>query len=364
MKFFLSLLIIILTFSAINAWTQETSVYVARQVLIEKYPACALQIEQGVKDVYAREVVDEFLGEPVNFHCDTMQCLAFSPLYCKTQDKSCPSESKAGSVKTEAQRLCDCEQAKKLAESVTYFIAKYNPMNVMVNESKYCRDGFNEMVERNMRKEEWSEEFQCVIPNMKFSFDSRRFNEVITSASRFAFANAFTGTHPWFCYTLEEEEGYNETLRLKKDGELCISNVECESEYCNNRVCCAEGACCPTPLVKGHPCLQGQICSENYMCEYLQLNNGDNCEFNEECSSGNCAYNMLNNEAYCTYPGEMYGCKTNNDCLGNYECIEFSCKFIPVEREEEEEEKEINGNGICLILPLILVGGLFVWKLN
>jgi hypothetical protein len=366
MKFILSLslLMMIIFIGIVDAWTQETSVYVARQVLIEKYPACALQIEQGVKDVYARESVDEFLGEPLNFHCDTMQCLAFSPVYCKMQDKSCPSESKAGNVKTNAQKLCNCEQAKELAESITYFIAKYNPMNVMVNESESCRNEFNEMVENNMKKDEWSDEIQCDAPNMKFTFDKRRFNDIINSANSFAYGNAFSGTNPWFCYNLVEEEGYNESLELKENGDLCVSDVECESEYCNNRVCCAEGICCPNPNMKGHPCLQGQICNENYMCEYLQLNNGEECEYNEECSSGNCAYNMLNSDAYCTYPDEMYGCGTDDDCVGNYECIEYSCKYIPVEEEEKEEKEETNNNGICLILPLILLGGLFVWKLN
>jgi hypothetical protein len=364
MKWYLGLFGLMLFFSLANAWTENTSIYVARQILIERYPACALQIEQGVKEVYQTEVVDEFLGEPLNFHCDTMMCLAFSPLYCKTQDKGCPSEAKAGNVKSEAEKLCNCEQAKKLAKSITYFIAKYNPMNVMVNESTYCRDGFNNMVEENMRKEEWSEEFQCDSPNMKFSFDNRKFNEVIINARTFAFSGAFVGTNPWFCYDLEHEEGYNGITELKEDGELCVSDVECKSEYCNNRVCCAGGICCPNPLLKGHPCLQGQICNENFVCEYLQYSNGEICEYNEECYSGNCAYNMLNNQAYCTYPGAMYGCKINEDCLIDYECIDYSCKFVPREKDEEEDREDIekNGNGICLILPLILLGGLFVWK--
>jgi hypothetical protein len=364
MKLYLGLFGLILMLSLTNAWTQDTSIYVAKQVLIERYPACALQIEQGVKEVYRTEVVDEFLGEPLNFHCDTMICLPFSPLYCNTQYKTCPSEAKAGNVKSEAQRLCDCEQAKGLAKSITYFIAKYNPMNVMVNESTYCREGFNNMVEENMKKEEWSAEFQCDRPNMKFSFDSRRFNEVIINARTFALSSAFSGTSPWFCYTLETQENGNGGSRLKKDGELCISNVECESDYCNNRVCCSGGICCPNVGIKGHPCLQGQICNENYVCEYLQYSNGEKCEYNEECYSGNCAYNMLNNQAYCTYPGAMYGCISDEDCSINYDCVDYSCKYVPKEKEEKENGKEeiVNGNGMCLILPLILLGGLFAWK--
>ena len=47
MKWYLGLFIIILAFGTLNAWTQEASVHVAKQVLIENYPACALQIEQG-----------------------------------------------------------------------------------------------------------------------------------------------------------------------------------------------------------------------------------------------------------------------------------------------------------------------------
>jgi len=54
----------------------------------------------------------------------------------------------------------------------------------------------------------------------------------------------------------------------------------------------------------------------------------------------------------------------NEDCLIDYECIDYSCKFVPREKDEEEDREDIekNGNGICLILPLILLGGLFVWK--
>jgi len=365
MKIYLGLFILFIVLGTVNAWAPETSVYVAKQVLIDKYPGCALKIQEGVMEIYNEEIVDEFLGEPLNLHCDTMQCLAFSPLYCKTQDKSCPSESKAGNVKTDAQKLCDCEQAKELAKAITYFIAKYNPMNVMVNESTQCREYFNDAINTNIKNaEEWNIEVQCDAPNMKFTFTKKKFEEVITNANSFAYANAFTGTSPWFCYTLEHEEGYNGSLNLKKEGELCISDVECESEYCNNKVCCSGGMCCPNPGVKGYPCLQGQICNDNYVCEYLQYSNGEECQYNEECASGNCAYNMLNSNAYCTSSGANYGCENKDDCMSGYECIEYSCKYIPIEKENGNEEEESNGNGICLVLPLILLGGLFVWKLN
>ncbi len=371
MKLYLGLFIFIFILGITNAWTQETSVYIAKQVLIEKYPACALQIEQGVKEVYQTEPIDPFLREPLNFHCDTMQCLAFSPLYCNTQVKTCPSENKAGSVKMDAQILCNCEQAKELAKAVTYFAAKYNPMNVMVNESVSCRNGFTGMIENNMKENEWNIEYQCDAPNMIFTFNKKKFDEIITNTKGFAFANAFSGTNQWYCYTFGDEgEGKeNETYQLKENGELCVSNIECESDYCNNRVCCESGTCCPNPEVKGHPCLQGQLCNENYMCEYLQYSNGEKCEHGEECSSGNCAYNMLNNQAYCTTPEEMYGCVNDDDCLNYYECVEYSCKYIPKEddgndNDNENENNKINGNGICLILPLILLSGLCLFGRN
>lgn len=364
MKLHLGLFIILIAIGFFSAWTQETSVYVAKQVLIEKYPACALQIEQGVKDVYNTEKVDTFLGEPLNFHCDTMQCLAFSPIYCNTQVKTCPSESKSGSVKTEAQTLCDCAQAQKLAGAVTYFIAKYNPLNVIVNESTQCREDFNNAVNSQIRNEsEWNIEVQCDAPNMKLTFTKKKFDEVITNANSFAFGNAFSGTNPWYCYTIEEDEN-NGTTQLKENGALCVSNIECKSDYCNNRVCCSGGLCCPSPNVKGYPCMQGQVCNSEYVCEYLEYSNGNECQYSEECSSGNCAYNMLGNNAYCTAPGESYGCENNDDCLSGYECTFNSCKFVPVNNNETDQNgnDNNNGNGICLVLPLIIVGGLFAWK--
>lgn len=363
MKLHLGLFIVILAFGILNAWTEETSVHVAKKVLIEKYPACALQIQQGVKEVYSEEKMDNFLGEPLNFHCDTMQCLAFSPLYCKNQDKSCPSESKSGNVKTGAQKLCDCEQAKELAKSITYFIAKYNPINVMVNESTQCKEDFNNAINMKLKNEsDWNIEVECTNPNIKLTFTKKKLNEVITNANSFAYANAFSGTSPWYCYTIEYEEG-NESTSLKSDGELCTSDVECESDYCNNRVCCSGGMCCPNPEVKGYPCLQGQICNDNYVCEYLQYSNGEECLYGEECTSGNCAYNMLGNNAYCTSPGKSYGCVGKEDCSQGYECFEYGCKYVPIEKEENNGNENGNGEGICLVLPLIVFSGLFAWKL-
>lgn len=362
MKLYLGLLLLIIALGITNAWTEETSVYVAKQVLIDKYPACALQIEQGVKNVYNTETVDTFLGEPLNMHCDTMQCLAFSPLYCKTQDKSCPSESKAGGVKSEAQTLCNCEQAQKLASAVTYFIAKYNPLNVIVNESTQCRNDFNNAINSQIKNQsDWNIEVECDAPNMKLTFTKKKFDEVITNANSFAYANAFSGTNQWYCYTITSEEE-NGTTQLKEDGQLCVSNIECKSDYCNNRVCCSGGMCCTNPGMKGAPCMQGQVCNSEYVCEYLQYANGNKCQYSEECSSGNCAYNMLGNNAYCTSPGESYGCVNSDDCLNGYECSYNSCKFIPVNNNETENGETNNTNGICLILPLIILGGMFAWK--
>ena len=324
MKLYLGLLLLIIALGITNAWTQETSVYIAKQVLIEKYPGCALEIEQGVKNVYNTEKTDMFLGEPENMHCDTMQCLAFSPLYCKTQNKTCQSESKSGSVKTEAQELCDCDQAEKLSEAVTYFISKYNPFNVMVNESAQCKNDFNNAVNFHIKNEtNWNIEIQCDSPNIKLTFDKKRFDEIITNAKSFAFGNAFAGTNPWYCYTLDINNE-TEQNQLKNNGELCVSNTECESDYCNNRVCCAGGLCCPNPEVKGYPCMQGQKCNNQYICEYLEYSSGNKCQYSEECSSGNCAYNMIGDNAYCTSQGESYGCLNNNDCLSGYECKSYS----------------------------------------
>ena len=72
---------------------------------------------------------------------------------------------------------------------------------------------------------------------------------------------------------------------------------------------------------------------------------------------------MIGDNAYCTSQGESYGCLNNNDCLSGYECKSYSCKPVPKNQtDENNNDKESNGNGICLILPLILMGGLFAWK--
>ncbi len=356
-------------------WTNYTNQYVAKQVLLESYPQCIDQIKEGVLLPIANEPYDEVLGEPANLHCDTLMCPAFDPNYCTTESKTCASESKAGEVKSSAKGLCNCEQAKKLSEAITYFISKYNPMNLMINEK--CGDEFDQAVEDAVKSgnETWSVEFQCSAPNRVFEYNSKKFNEMITSAASFAFAEAFSGSSPWFCYTLgasahDEENG--EEAVLKPDGAFCAKSSDCESGYCNNNVCCSGDVCCPVPGVKGYPCENGEVCSDKYTCIQVNLLNGAKCDDDAECISGNCKPGTKSSiNRFCCAAGNEFCCASDDDCLSYEKCESNTCIEIKQEIEPEinesaltpEEQEEIKRE-TCISLSIIIfiAGSLYIWK--
>ncbi|MGC9057818.1 MAG: hypothetical protein ACP5H8_01940 [Candidatus Micrarchaeia archaeon] len=360
-------------------WSNYTTVYIAKAVLLESYPRCAEYIERGALTPIKNEAVDPILGEPINMHCDTLTCPAFDPNYCQTGLKSCASEVKSGEVKSEARPLCDCEQAEKLAEAITYFIAKYSPMNLMIRESKECREGFENAVEEAIKSgnTSWSIAYKCDMPDREFTFTSKKVNEIIDGAKSFAFAEAFAGTQKWYCYTLGGEivNGSlvidNETEGLKEDGALCSSGLECMSGHCDNNVCCADGkVCCPVPGVKGYPCKLGEVCNDKYTCEKIQLGMGEKCSYNEDCSSGNCrpgTRSVINK--YCCANGNEYCCASDDDCLEGEVCNQSTCMPIPVEGQNQtnggltQEEIEEIKRETCIPIVILLGAALGLWAI-
>ncbi|GEM_PF-4235284 len=359
------LVMISLLSSLLFAWTNYTNVYVAKKVLLDSYPQCAAQIEEGVMAVIENEPYDAVLGEPLNFHCDTLTCPAYDPHYCQTSIKRCPSEVKAGEVKSDAKVLCNCGQAKKLAEAITYFIAKYDPMNLMINENASCREGFDRAVEDAIQSgnETWSVKFKCAGPNREFAFTSQKMFELVSGAESFAFAEAYTGSQPWFCYTLGSAEDGNsgQTFGTKKDGELCSSNTECESAFCNHNVCCSGEVCCPVPGKNGYPCDQGEVCSDTYTCKALNTQNGERCDYDEECLSGNCAPGSAKSQPqYCCNAGANYCCASNEDCVAGEECISNACTYTGKTGGQQSNYTNQTGNGTAVqsekCLPIAILG--------
>lgn len=347
MRIAFALLAIVILLQAVYAWTNYTAVYVAKQVLISDYPHCGDYIEDGVLGVIASEKVDAILGEPANMHCDTLACPAFDPKYCQTGPKSCRSEAIAGEMKTQAKGMCDCVQAKQLAKAITYFISKYNPMNLMVRESAACRNGFDSAVENALKSKNksWSISYTCDAPNRTFTLTSEKFNEIILGAKSFAFAEAFVGANPWYCYTLGggHWESNNEDggqAPAKKAGDLCARDDECQSGNCNNNVCCAEGkVCCLVPGLAGYPCSEGERCSNEYDCRQIMLGDGEACISNGECLSGNCKPGSRSAmKKYCCQQGNEYCCATDNDCLAGERCEMHVCVTTITENSTENNE--------------------------
>lgn len=374
-KTIFALLVILLSLGF--SWTNYTNQYVAEQVLLQSYPQCMDEIREGALRPIINEPYDEVLGEPENMHCDTLTCPAFDPNYCQTGPKSCKSESRAGNVKSEAKELCDCEQAAKLSEAITYFISKYDPMNLMINEQ--CGDEFDQAVEDAIRSgdEMWSVNFQCSAPNRVFEYDSKKFDEMIYSASSFAFAEAFSGSNPWFCYNIgpspHTENESSQENELKKNGEFCSASSDCESGFCNNNVCCSSDVCCPVPGVKGYPCEEGEVCSDEYTCSPINLMNGIECDYDAECLSNNCKPGTKSSvNKYCCQKGNEYCCASNSDCLANEECMDNVCVTVESEEGNEtinntgltEEQKEEIEKETCVSLSIVMLiaGGLYVWK--
>ncbi|MEM3364510.1 MAG: hypothetical protein QXS93_03305 [Candidatus Micrarchaeia archaeon] len=347
------------------AWTEYTSATVAKLVLLESYPECAAQIEEGAILPYKEEQVDPVLKEPVNFHCDTLTCPAFDPKYCQTSVKTCQSETMAGKMKNYAKKACNCEQAKLLAQAITYYIAKYNPMNLMVNEE--CRDEFNNELEKAIRsgQPQWEVRFQCNAPNREFVFTSQRYNEMLYNARTFAFAEAYSGSQPWFCYTLGKP-GNGAGSGLKNTGALCAKNSECKSGRCSNNVCCDADICCPVPGVKGYPCGQGEKCSSDYTCVPVNARNGEKCDYNEECQSGNCrpGSGASVSTRYCCGAGNEFCCASNSDCASGHECKNYACvakPFVPQSNNTPGEEEQKSQGCLPIAVLLAVVGGLFIY---
>ncbi len=305
------------------AWSDYTNVVVAKLVLLDSYPKCAAQIEEGALLPSQNEVVDTVLGEAANLHCDTLTCPAYDPAYCQTDVKTCASESMAGKIKSSAKVDCNCEQAKLLAESITYYIAKYDPMNLMVREK--CHFEFDDTVEKAMRDgaTTWQVDFNCSGPVRTFSFSSQKYSEMLYNAKTFAFAEAHTGTQPWFCYDLGQP---GQGGVLKGTGELCAKSDDCESGHCNNNVCCNAEICCASPGVKGFPCNQGEKCGGDYTCMAINAQNGDKCSYDEECVTGNCKPGSATSaNKYCCNAGNNYCCISNSDCTSDQECKNNIC---------------------------------------
>lgn len=347
------------------AWTDYTNVVVAKLVLLDSYPRCAAQIEEGALAPLRNEVPDAELGEAANLHCDTLTCPAYDPKYCVTANKTCMSETMAGKVKSYAKGECNCEQAKRLAEAITYYIAKYDPMHLMIREK--CHEEFNNEVEKAIRSgaPAWEVKFKCTAPSREFVFSSQKYGEMLYGAKTFAFAEAYSGTQPWFCYNLGQP---GTDGALKRVGALCSKNAECESGKCSNNVCCNAEVCCPSPGVKGFPCNRGERCNSEYTCELISAGNGETCTYDEECASGNCKAGSggTTSRKYCCSAGNSYCCVSDSDCATDEECKGNVCKqklFIPTNNTTQAgngEEKPPATGCLPFIVLLAAFGGMFL----
>ncbi len=357
---------LLLVLSLAFAWTPEFSVYVAKKALLDSYPLCVDEIREGALLPYDDPVNADF-GEPENLHCD-LNCPAYDPDYCNLQSRSCKSQVVAGQIKENAEHLCDCDQARELARAITYFIAKDDPLNRMVHEN--CSE-FDSQVEEMVfsGSSDWTVEVTCQAPNKTFTYTYENFEDLVSGARSFAFANAFSGTQQWYCYTLSgsahSDEGDAPIIKYKSNGELCNSDDECESNNCVNHVCCESGrVCCPSPGVKGYPCQPGEVCTENYYCVGVSLENGQPCESDYECISGNCRPGSKSlSRFYCCEPGYSFCCVSDSDCLSNERCENNAC--VPREKEiiehlntTNDENSENQQSSNCL--PFYILTGLAV----
>lgn len=105
----------------------------------------------------------------------------------------------------------------------------------------------------------------------------------------------------------------------KANGNICFSDSDCESNHCQNDICCGSGKICCSSNAW---CSSGQECSSSYYCvekaSEPKVGNGYTCDSNDDCESGWCS-------AYtCCKSGEKC-CQQTSHCssfhgLSGYEC--------------------------------------------
>lgn len=105
--------------------------------------------------------------------------------------------------------------------------------------------------------------------------------------------------------TTSDSDSGNDSDTALIDGEACLEDNECQSDHCNDGLCCEVGnRCCETDVS-----CDGFRCDvTNYVCESDCLEGDNRCIEGYHCDDGSC------------YPDNEFGldCNEGSDCVSGY----------------------------------------------
>ncbi|MBM3233741.1 hypothetical protein FJZ19_01470 [Candidatus Pacearchaeota archaeon] len=117
----------------------------------------------------------------------------------------------------------------------------------------------------------------------------------------------------YYCQSFQQTTKYS-------NGHSCYSDSDCDSENCENDICCSYGKTC---CAYDYECSSGYHCSSSYYCvksttESETKSAGETCYSDSECSSGNCEAGI------CCYSSEIC-CYSDYECDSEYKCENYKC---------------------------------------
>lgn len=102
--------------------------------------------------------------------------------------------------------------------------------------------------------------------------------------------------------------GYAECRGTDALGELCLTNEQCDSGYCNSLVC---SECLVSDDCDGGICADNRLTAGYFVCEG---NFGELCDTGEDCGSGECFQTAIPGILVCSE------CEADQDCNGGESC--------------------------------------------
>ena len=142
------------------------------------------------------------------------------------------------------------------------------------------------------------------------------------------------------------------TCQLKRpDGDTCSSDQGCQSDYCNNSICCSGGDCCTNSV----PCNDGNQCTTD-SCSNFSCSNVNN---NLQCTASSCNGLTWTAPKFCT-GGSCTAGGTQASCGGSNECLQYTCANQAGCGTIPKEEGEVCDSATCsgtLFTPASICNG-------
>jgi len=102
---------------------------------------------------------------------------------------------------------------------------------------------------------------------------------------------------------------------LALNGESCAADGDCESEHCQNDICCNQGSVC---------CEESSVCSGNMACDTAHHECFEECSYEDTEYDHSCAEGYHCDANECFEDIAVGGCDEDSDCVSNL-CINDYC---------------------------------------